>query len=202
MPDAARQVQTPEDYLAGEKDSSIRHEYVLGEVYAMAGASDGHVTVSGNMLSLLKTHLRGSDCRVYMTDMKVRYKRGDAFFYPDLLVTCDPADRKKNYFKDAPRLLIEVISPTTEGFDRGGKFAYYRQIESLAEYVLIDPREYRVDVFNRNEAGRWELTGFVGADSIVELRSIGLGISMRDIFEDVDFELAREPEEGAHSPGN
>lgn len=181
---------TADAYLQGEADAMIRHEYVRGEVYAMAGAGDGHVRISGNVFALLKAHLRGSGCSVYMADMKVRVKEDEAFFYPDVLVTCDPADLQRNYTKYSPSLIVEVLSASTEGYDRGDKFALYREINSLQEYVLIDPRSYRVDVFRRNANNRWELFAFTSVDSQVELASLNLQASMAAIYEDVNFALA------------
>lgn len=183
---------SPDDYLAGERDAAFRHEYVHGQVYAMAGASDGHVSVSGNAFALLKAHLRGSGCRVYMADMKVRIKQDTAFFYPDVMVTCDPADTHRNYFKQSPTLVIEVLSPSTEAYDRGNKFALYRELDSLQEYVLIDPRTYQVDVFRRNDLGRWELFAFSGEAATVELASVNFTCAMTDLYEDVDFNLAAD----------
>ncbi|MFZ1342446.1 Uma2 family endonuclease [Thiothrix eikelboomii] len=180
---------TVDAYLQGEADAMIRHEYVRGEVYAMAGAGDGHVRISGNVFALLKADLRGSGCSVYMADMKVRVKEDEAFFYPDVMVTCDPADLKRNYTKHAPRLVIEVLSASTEGYDRGLKFALYREISSLQEYVLIDPRSYRVDVFRRNVHNRWELFAFTTIESQVEFASLNFRVAMQAIYEDVDFEL-------------
>ena len=186
---AAKLNITPEDYLAAEIDAPTRSEYVQGEIYAMAGASDGHVTVSTNLITLIKPHLRGSGCKSYTSDMKVRIGEDSAYYYPDLLVSCDPADHKRNYIKQSPLLIIEILSSSTEAYDRGDKFAFYRQLESLQEYVLVNPRTYRVDVFRRNAQNRWELFNFEGADTEVEFASINFQCGMRDIYEDVDFEL-------------
>ena len=181
---------TADAYLQGEADAVIRHEYVRGEVYAMAGAGDGHVRISGNVFALLKAHVRGSGCSVYMADMKVRVKEDEAFFYPDVMVTCDSADLQRNYTKYSPSLIVEVLSVSTEGYDRGEKFALYREINSMQEYVLIDPRSYRVDVFRRNTSNRWELFAFTSVDSQLELASLNFQTSMSAIYEDVNFALA------------
>lgn len=180
---------TPEDYLAAERTALVRSEYVQGDIYAMAGASDGHVTVNANLITLIKPHLRGSGCKPYINDMKVRIGEDEAYYYPDLLVSCDPADHQRNYVKQAPLLIIEILSASTEAYDRGDKFAFYRQLESLKEYVLINPRAHRVDVFRRNPQNRWELFNFEGADTTVEFASIGFECGMRAIYEDVDFDL-------------
>ncbi len=190
MPALAEKLNiTPEDYLAAEIDAPTRSEYVQGEIYAMAGASDGHVTITGNLFALIKPQLRGAGCKPYISDMKVRIGEDSAYYYPDLLVSCDSADHKRNYVKHAPTLIAEVLSPSTEAYDRGGKFAFYRQLTSLQEYVLIDPRTYRVDVFRRTPQNRWELFNFEGADAEVEFASINFHCPMQAIYEDVDFEL-------------
>ena len=119
----------------------------------MAGASDAHVTVSMNVSMLLRNHLRGSDCRVYMLDMKAQIDVINRYFYPDVMVTCDIRDKEFEYFKCYPSLLIEVFSESTEGYDRGKKFASYRHLESLQEYVLISPDRMSVECFRRNEEG-------------------------------------------------
>ena len=103
------------------------------------------------------------------------------------MVTCDPEDRKRNNMKQSPILVIEVLSPSTQDYDRGGKFAIYRQLACLREYVLIDPTQYLIEVFRLNEHRRWELYSFEGADSIVELTSIGLRCALTDFYEDVVF---------------
>lgn len=183
---------TPDAYLQGERETAQRYEYIRGEVYAMAGAGDGHVRISGNVFALLKAQLRGSGCSVYMADMKVRVKEDEAFFYPDVMVTGDPADLKRNYTKHSPRLVIEVLSASTEGYDRGMKFALYRELASLQEYVLIDPRSYRVDVFRRNDHDRWELFAFTTQESQVEFTSLNFKLTMQELYEDVDFELVNQ----------
>jgi len=186
---ASKQLVSPEDYLAGELLASTRSEYLQGEVYAMAGANDSHVTINVNLITIIKTHLRGSACKPYINDMKVRIGEDEAFYYPDLLVCCDPADHQRNHFKQAPLLIIEILSTSTEAYDRGDKFAFYRQLASLQEYVLVNTRSYRVEVFRRNAQHRWELFTFFGAEASMELASIGLTCSLLDVYEDVDFGL-------------
>ncbi|EIJ34167.1 Uma2 family endonuclease [Thiothrix nivea] len=181
---------SPAKYLAGEMNASFRSEYVLGEVYAMADASDAHVTINANLITLIKPHLRGSGCKAYQNDMKVRIGEDEVFYYPDLLVSCDPADHKRNYVKQSPLLIIEILSGSTEAYDRGDKFAFYRQLDSLQEYVLISAKTHRVEVFRRNAQNRWELFNFAGEEAEVEFASINLHCRMRDVYEDVDFGLA------------
>lgn len=136
-----------DDYLTGEETAPIKHEYVAGEVFAMAGASEAHVTVGGNLFTLPRNHVRGGPYRVYIADMKLRVEPADTFYYPDLFVTCDPADGRENLFKRNPTLIVEVLSTTA--FDRGTKFAHYRLLDSLREYVLIEPERPSIDIFRR-----------------------------------------------------
>jgi len=144
---------SPEEYLETEKASPIKHEYIQGRIYAMAGASDAHVTITANLLTLLRNHIRGSGCRVYVADMKARIESLNLFYYPDLMVTCDTRDANFEYFKRYPCLIIEVFSSSTEANDRGDKFSDYQELESLQEYVLISQNRQRIDCFRRNAEG-------------------------------------------------
>jgi Uma2 family endonuclease len=177
---------TPEDYLAGERIAPIKHEYIRGEVYAMAGATKVHGIVAGNLFSMLRNHLRGKGCTAYMADMKVRLEGANAYFYPDVTVTCDSRDRASlaEDFIHYPCLIVEVLSPTTAAFDRGQKFADYRTLETLEEYVLIDPEQIGVDCFRRNTEGLWVLYPYGQGDEI-ELASVDFRCAIADLYEDV-----------------
>ena len=142
---------SPEEYLEGEQHSPVKHEYRRGQVYAMAGASDAHVIIAGNLFALLRNHVRGSGCLTYISDMKAQIESINTYYYPDVMVTCDQRDRVFDYFKRHPTLIVEVLSPKTEAFDRGDKFADYRQLESLQEYVLVSQTRMGVECFRRNE---------------------------------------------------
>ncbi|MBF2008782.1 MAG: Uma2 family endonuclease [Chlorogloeopsis fritschii C42_A2020_084] len=175
---------SPEEYLEGEKVSQIKHEYIDGQVYAMAGASDAHVTISMNLSMLLRNHLRGSGCRVYMAEMKAQIEVINRYYYPDVMVTCDARDREFEYFKCHPKLIVEVLSDSTEAFDRGKKFADYRHLESLQEYVLISQDTMSVECFRRNEKGRWELYPYEKGEE-VHLASVDFWCEIEAIYEDV-----------------
>ncbi|MBE9036677.1 Uma2 family endonuclease [aff. Roholtiella sp. LEGE 12411] len=175
---------SPKEYLEGEKFSEIKHEYIDGQVYAMAGASDGHVTVSMNVSMLLRNHLRGGGCRVYMLDMKAQIDVINRYFYPDVMVTCDIRDQEFEYFKCYPCLIIEVLSESTEGYDRGKKFASYRHVESLQEYVLISPDRMSVECFRRNEDRQWVLYPYEKEEE-VHLASVDFRCAIAQIYEDV-----------------
>lgn len=177
---------SPEQYLALEAESHIKHEYIDGEVYAMAGASDAHVTIAGNIFTALRAHLRGSGCRVYIADMKARIKSINRYFYPDVMVTCDERDKKSDNYKRFPKLIIEVLSESTEAFDRGDKFADYQKIETLTEYVLVNTKKQRIDTFRRTEEGLWMLQSYEISEAF-ELKSVGFTGTMEMVYEDVSL---------------
>lgn len=176
---------TVEEYLKFEQDSEIRHEYVAGQIYAMAGASEAHNLIVTNLIAILRPHLRGSSCRVFVSDMKVKVKtqNADIFYYPDLLVTCDSNDNKK-YFKTNPNLIVEVLSNSTETTDKREKRVNYQNIESLQEYVLVSQDEIKVEVYRKDNEGNWTVET-LGKDDNLQLSSVGLTLTMADIYEDV-----------------
>ncbi len=180
------QTLSPETYLAEEKDNEIKHEYINGEVFAMVGAKDAHVTIAGNLFTLLRNHVRGGPCRVYMADMKVSVDSANAYFYPDVFVTCEPKDSKNEYFKRHPSLITEVLSDSTSAFDRGHKFAMYRQLSSLQEYIIIDPNTLSIDCFRRDSSDHWVLYPF-GKNEDVEFNSINFTTPIEALYEDVSF---------------
>ena len=181
---------TPEEYLEAEKNSLIKHEYIRGEVYAMTGTSDAHNIIAGNIFALLRSHLRGRGCRIYFADVKTRIESQDIFFYPDLLVPCDSRDRATAYYKCFPKLIVEVLSDSTEAFDRGDKFAHYRHLPSLEEYVLVSQKRPQVECFRRTQSDRnpeqWTLQIYE-AGQTVELTSISWQGAIADCYEDVEF---------------
>jgi len=178
---------SPKDYLEGESVSPIKHEYRQGEVWAMAGGTQVRNIITGNIFARLRSHLRGSPCRVFVENMKVRIETADAYYYPDVVVTCDDRDRNpKQDFIRHPSLIIEVLSPKTEAFDRGAKFADYRAIDTLREYVLVSCDRRQIDCYRRNDRGKWELESYEKSDR-VNLESMDLQLSMADIYEDVLF---------------
>lgn len=177
---------SPEDYLLAEENSVEKHEHINGEVYAMAEAEDAHVTIAGNLFALLRNHVRGSGCRVFIADMKARIEELNIYYYPDVLITCDPRDRAFTSFKRYPCLIVEVLSAATEACDRGDKFADYQHLESLQEYVLINQKRQRVECFRRNAEGLWVLHSFHPGDT-VRLESVGWAGAIAALYEDVEF---------------
>ena len=174
---------SPEDYLALERDNTVRHEYRRGLVYAMAVRSDDHSRLCINFITAINLHLRDGDCQFFSADVKVNY--GDAFFYyPDAFVTCDPRDREDRYVKRYPKLITEVLSASTENFDRGEKFEDYQQLESLEEYVLIAQNQMRVECRRRVQDAsslRWETLVYEAGDPVM-LRSIGLEMPIEELY--------------------
>jgi Uma2 family endonuclease len=176
---------TIEEYLELEQNSEIRHEYVDGEVFAMAGASEEHNLIVTNLIALLRPHLRGTPCRTFASDMKVKVKvqKADIFYYPDVLVTCDPNDNEK-YFKTSPKLIVEVLSNSTKTIDKREKRLNYQNIKSLQEYVLIYQDEIKVEVYRKDNQGNW-LMQILGKDDELHLDSIDLTLTMAEVYEDV-----------------
>lgn len=175
------------DFLAWDAIQTTRHEFVRGEVFAMAGAGERHVTVAGNVYLALRQHLAGTPCRSFITDMKLRVEAVDAFFYPDVMVTCSARDAEQSHVKSEPVLLVEVLSPATAAFDRGDKFAAYRSLPSLREVLLVDPDLRRCDLFRRQvvDGGEaWVLHPSAPGEG-VELVSVGLAVTADALWAEV-----------------
>jgi len=173
---------SPQDYLEGEKTAQVRHEYVAGRVFALAGGSQSHNLINGNLLYALKTHLRGGACKVFVNDLKVEAKANEVYYYPDLMVTCDPSDDGE-YVKKRPVLIVEILSPSTETTDRREKWVHYQRLETLREYVLVSQDARRVEVFRR-AGDAWDVETFEG-DETVNLDSVGVRVGMGEVYEGV-----------------
>ncbi|MDP2432240.1 MAG: Uma2 family endonuclease [Pseudomonadota bacterium] len=189
MPEAAPRFSI-DDYMAWEAEQAERHEYLNGEVFAMTGARDAHNTIALNIAGQLREKLRGGPCRAFIADMKLRVDAADAVFYPDVMVTCDARDKSPSAdtAKRYPRLIVEVLSESTAAYDRGLKFEYYRNIETLREYLLVEQDRRHIDLFRRGEDGRWVLES-VGAKDSIELLDPGVVLTLDAIYEDVDFSV-------------
>ncbi len=188
---------TEAEYLAFERASDIRHEYLDGHVYAMTGASRAHNLISTYTAASLINQLRGRPCEVYASDMRVRVSATGLYTYPDVTVVCgNPqfADSALDTLLN-PVLVIEVLSPSTESYDRGKKFQHYRQLESLREYVLISQDSPRVERFLRQDDGTWLLTDAAGLDASLELASVACTLALAEVYEKVTFESEEVPEE-------
>lgn len=176
---------TVEEYLAGENDGDVRHEYIYGEVYAMAGSSDRHNQISGNIFVKLFTRLRGSkDCQVFMTDMKLQADEL-TFYYPDVFVACDRPDP---YFRREPVLIVEVLSPSTQRADRHEKLAVYQQIPTLREYVIVAQDKMLIELHRRPANGEWTREVFNQSSEAFDLTAVSTDLSLAEIYRGVDFE--------------
>lgn len=176
-----------EEYLAGERESAVRHEYVQGEVYAFAGASDRHNRIAGNIYAKLSAHLSDDPCEPFISDMKIRVSP-EVFYYPDVVVTYDPPGVDA-YYRTEPRLIIEVISPSTERIDRHEKMLAYKNIQSLQEYLLVMQDEMRAEIHRRADEN-WEVEIFDSEAETLRLASVDLTLTLGEIYRN-----ARLPEQ-------
>ena len=186
MGEAAKRTQVSvEDYLKGEEIADVRHEYIDGAVFAMVGASKVHNLIAGNLYGLLRTALDSHPCRVFMSDVKVhvKTKAGERFYYPDLHVECEPFT-DDSYHSEHPKLVVEILSDSTERSDRSEKFYAYRKLVSLDEYVLVAQDEPRVEVYRRSTG--WELEIFGAKDSFC-LNSVGAVMTVASVYVAVEL---------------
>ncbi len=165
-----------EEFLAWDATQTQRHEFVGGDVFAMSGAGEAHVTAAGNLYLTLRQHLAGTPCRTFITDMKLHVQAADAYFYPDVMVTCSAIDAASPNSKSEPLLLAEVLSPSTAAYDRGNKFAAYRRIATLREYLLVDPDTRRADLYRLGSDGLWVLHP-AEPGAAIELASVKLQLT-------------------------
>jgi len=168
-----------EEYLEGERDAEVRHEYVAGQVYAMTGGSVYHNRIAGALFAVLREKLHGRPCDVFMADMKVQTQH--AFYYPDVMVHFNPADSDP-YTKHRPLLIAEVISPNTRSSDEREKRAAYLGLESLQEYLLAEQDRAEVRLIRRSEDRGWT-EEIYGPDGVIRLRSLGVDIAMQHLYE-------------------
>lgn len=172
-----------DDYLLGELESDIRHEFYHGEVYAMAGAGAKHNIICGNLFSLLRQKARGSDCQTFIADMKLYIPELNRFYYPDILLACDPTDDHE-YYRQNPCLVIEVLSPSTEGIDRREKLHAYRDISSLKEYLLVSQETPQIELYRRHK-DHWQYFLLNNKQDILQLSCLDLKLTMQAIYEEV-----------------
>jgi len=173
---------SPEEYLQGERLAEVRHEYVNGQVYAMAGASDDHNRIAGNIFAALHAALSNTRCEPFINDMKVKIPPtfADVFYYPDVIVACAPKDNAK-YYRERPTVIFEVISPDTERIDRREKVLSYRQIPTLRAYVMVEQDRMAVTVLRRTKVG-WKSEVLEGPEAVLRLDAIGFAIRLKPIY--------------------
>jgi Uma2 family endonuclease len=181
---------TEEDYLQREQSSTEKHEYFAGRVYAMAGASEAHNVIAINIAALLRASVRGSSCRAYPSDMRVKIIPTGLLTYPDFTIVCGQSQFSHQDKRDTlinPTAIIEILSPSTESYDRGEKFQHYRTIETLKEYILVAQNKYHIEHFVRHEPAEWRLSDVIGSDAVLTLHVLPVSIPLKAIYEDVSF---------------
>lgn len=186
---------TPEEYFAWEEQQLERHELMDGRVYAMSGGTRNHSDIAGNFLAIIKPHLRGSGCKTYNSDCRVNILNTPNYTYPDLSVTCDPRDNSSTQYITYPCLIVEVLSDSTEAYDRGKKFEKYRRNPNLVDYVLVSSDEIAIDIYHKNDAGDWLILSYrfptgdaARSGDLVELKSIGLSLQIEQFYEEIVFD--------------
>lgn len=184
---AERALLTVDEYFALEERTGIKHEYLNGQVYQMSGASIGHNRIVRNIIGSLYTKLRGSPCEVFPSDLRVFVKKTGLYTYPDVVIICGNIERtgKKPDTVTNPVVLIEVLSPSTESYDRGTKFWHYRTIPTLQEYIVIAQDTMHVEHHIRQADNRWLLIDYLYADNVIQINAIQTELSLADMYEDV-----------------
>ncbi len=180
---------TETEYLEFERANEHKHEYISGEVFAMSGASEAHSLICTSTSFTLYGQLRGRSCKVYPSDMRAKVKATGLYTYPDISIVCGEAQFTDDTFDTLinSTVLIEVLSPSTERYDRGQKFQHYREIASLREYILIAQDSPRIERFLCKDDGKWELSDSKGLAATIELPSIGCTLALAEVYEQVDF---------------
>jgi Uma2 family endonuclease len=180
----------PEQYLEIERLAEYKSEYYQGEMFAMAGARWNHNLIAGNLVGELRQQLRSRPCSATPSDMRVRVSATGLYTYPDVVVVCGPPqflDDQRDTLLN-PTLIAEVLSPSTEAYDRGRKFEQYRTLESLAEYLLISSQRVSAELFARQPDGRWLLTAAASLEDTLELPATGVNLPLAGLYEKVEFE--------------
>jgi Uma2 family endonuclease len=181
---------TPEQYLAMEVKSDLKHEYCGGKVFLMTGASRAHNVIAANIIAMVNRHIAGKPCEVYGPDMRVKVQASGLYTYPDASIACPPIEFEKQQGAETllnPVAVVEVLSPSTEAYDRGKKLAYYQEVASLQEYLLVSQEEPRIDHLERLEDGNWKLSIATGLDATVHVHAIGCQLRLADVYEKVEF---------------
>ena len=183
-------VFTPEEYLALERLSEIRHEFLDGTVYAMAGESPTHSAICFNLAGALHPQLRGTNCRGFSPNMKVRAGESGLYAYPDLAIACGEAffhDRHGDVLLN-PVVVFEVLSRSTQTYDRGEKFERYKAIETLTDYVLVSQDRPLLEHFSRRPDGAWSRAELAGTDAALTLESVNCRLSLADVYDRIEFD--------------
>lgn len=177
-----------EEYLEAERESETKHEYFQGEIFAMAGASRAHNLIVSNVIREISTQLKKTPCRVYPSDLRVKISDTGLYVYPDVTVVCGEekfSDDKSDTLLN-PKIIVEVLSDSTEGYDRGTKFEHYRKLGSLKEYVMISQNKPKIEKFSKNETGFWMLTESDEYNPIIILESVNCTLELSEVYDKVE----------------
>jgi len=184
MKSAPYTIYSESDYLAYEAQSPVRHEYIAGEIFAMTGASIRHNVIAGNLFAELRSHLKGTPCRALIEGVKLRLRKEQSYFYPDVMVTCEDRLQEldsQQQIVEAPLVIIEILSPTTEATDRREKLRAYRTLPSLKEYLLVSQEQAQVEIYRRRGDISWDIITYEPGDT-VEIASLELKLGMDEIY--------------------
>ena len=181
---------SPEEYLRRECQAEYKSEYLNGEIFAMSGARRAHNLITTNISRELSGQLRTGPCEVYSSDMRVKVRSNGLYTYPDVVVVCGEPEFEDNELDTLlnPTLLIEVLSQTTERYDRIAKTSYYRTIDSLAEHLLVAQHQVRLEQYSKQPDGQWSLTEYTSLDAVAELASIQSSLKLSDVYDKVTFD--------------
>lgn len=177
---------TCEEYFALEAQSDVRHEYFDGEIFAIAGGTKSHNLITQNVTLALRAGLRGKGCQVFMEDVRLAVQEALHYTYPDVVVSCDPADRRDPYFVRQPVLIVEVLSPSTAEYDRSQKFNQYKKLPSLRHYILVSQTAWVLEWFRRNDANEWIHTVFSDPADVLEIPDLNLRLPLANVYDDTD----------------
>jgi len=197
---AEKRRHTIEEYLRIEQDSSEKHEYWDGELLSMAGGSYEHSLITVNIGGEVRNALKGKPCRVLDSNLRIRIPRRPRYVYPDVSIICgppqfDPQDPTRQTVLN-PRVVVEVLSPSTAAHDRGGKFTSYREIASFEEYVLVAQDQPSVESFFRQPDGTWLFTPYSGREAVAAIRCLGINLPLAEVYAGVEFPTSSEAEAG------
>jgi Uma2 family endonuclease len=186
---------TPEQYLAMERKAEFKSEYYQGEMFAMSGARRTHNLIAVNAVASLHQQLRGRPCEAYSNDMRVWVTSEDLYTYPDLIIVCGEPKFSDNTFDTLlnPTVIVEILSESTEAYDRGQKFKLYRSLDSLAEYLLISSQQVSAELFTRQPDGLWMLNAKSSPEDSIELKSVDCRLRLADLYEKVAFSPPQPP---------
>ena len=193
MAQPAKEFYSPAEYLSREEAAAYKSEYYDGEIIMMAGSSDQHNTIAGNVYLALRLAFKGKPCKAYISDMKVRIEQGNLFTYPDVVALCGEQIfmPKRNDVITNPGVIFEVLSASTSKYDRTSKFELYQAVESLKYYVIIDQKRYAVGCYHRTAKNKWELQTYENPTDTIQLPAINFEITVADIYAEVDLSKQR-----------